>query len=984
MAIWIDMTNSMQVWQAGVVGIIRAELEIAKNVYKNNPEVRFFKYNGSFEEIKKEDISWLWECQSVGDGYLTAMGRKQTTGLQSENSEETDDSMALSVEELRKKHKGLDNAFNFSPSRVYRLEWGMLLYANSKPKWCQGFLKGCVHVAMAPLRGISKIKAKRREKQQRRLEAKAAKAAALAAQGQSANNADVFSYPFKDGDVVFSCGWMYSGKEEAFERVKSKCKIFLSYLIYDIILIRENTKQFYGESLSEDFRRYVHWISMHCDAILYGGKTAKKDSEEYFASKNLPVPPGYPVYFGADITRSTKIDNTKWNNYRKSIGLKGDYVMVVGSMDMRKNYGTLYRAFTIMADRKVKNMPQLVIVGKGDDCKDLKDTIKRDPRTEKTILFTAPKDEELDWLYQNAKFVLLASAWEGWSLTLPEALNYNKMVIASDVAPLREIGQSLIEYADTYDPYEWADKIEYYMNNPEKVRVCEKRIAAEYKNISWGDCGKQISGILTKFSSEKPTETHHLYMDITLTWVTALMGGNITGILRTELMLIKNMFHKYPDIRFFAINDLWGYQPIDASCLAEIITGSELDADFAVCREKLKSAHLAAISREQPVKNKQTSAELKQASKMDRLHSKEDAYWFIASVMPLKTMNKMITYGREKKKEMVADAVQSTKTVTNENNVPVAVYNMPMSKGDVIFTAGTGCGKDTYEKLLNTKKELGFKFCGIIYDYTPILVPQTHRKETIEHYAPFLEYCSKMCDMILYGGETAQHDGIEYQKKNKQRIPKSYAIKFGSNISKKDKTVSADDDKETLKRLGIKKNYIMAVGTMEQRKNYETLYRAYLRLVDEYEDIPQLVFCGHPGWNAGDFFNTMSRDERVKDKIIHLSPSDEDLDTLYRNCMFTCLASLYEGWSLTLPESMWYKKFCICCDTPALKETAGELSEYIGAWDEKKWAERIYYYYTHKDALKEREKMIEEKWHAISWDECADSVMGHLRELLDK
>ena len=34
MAIWMDMTNSMHVWQGGVVGIVRAELEIAKNMHR--------------------------------------------------------------------------------------------------------------------------------------------------------------------------------------------------------------------------------------------------------------------------------------------------------------------------------------------------------------------------------------------------------------------------------------------------------------------------------------------------------------------------------------------------------------------------------------------------------------------------------------------------------------------------------------------------------------------------------------------------------------------------------------------------------------------------------------------------------------------------------------------------------------------------------------------------------------------------------------
>lgn len=42
MAIWMDMTNSLQTWKGGVVGIVRAELEIAKNMKRCDPDVRFF------------------------------------------------------------------------------------------------------------------------------------------------------------------------------------------------------------------------------------------------------------------------------------------------------------------------------------------------------------------------------------------------------------------------------------------------------------------------------------------------------------------------------------------------------------------------------------------------------------------------------------------------------------------------------------------------------------------------------------------------------------------------------------------------------------------------------------------------------------------------------------------------------------------------------------------------------------------------------
>ena len=132
MAIWMDMTNSMHVWQGGVVGIVRAELEIAKNMHRADPDVRFCKFDGSgIVELPAGSLPWLWESDSVGDAYLTAMGRSQESGPARED-------------DLRERYPGLDNAYRFSSSRLLRLEWGLLLYCNTLPGWLGRCLKAVI------------------------------------------------------------------------------------------------------------------------------------------------------------------------------------------------------------------------------------------------------------------------------------------------------------------------------------------------------------------------------------------------------------------------------------------------------------------------------------------------------------------------------------------------------------------------------------------------------------------------------------------------------------------------------------------------------------------------------------------------------------------------------------------------------------------------------------------------------------------------
>lgn len=965
MAIWMDMTNSLHVWQGGVVGIVRAELEIAKNMKAENPDVRFCKFDGvRFVEVKEEELSWLWDTESVGDGYLTAMNRNQ-------KADPAPQVNCTDIAMLCAEHLGLANAYNFSGSRIQRLIWGMKLYANTLPSWAGSLAYRTIKVLSIPLKCISKVYVSCRNFGKKRDNEPGVEA-----------ELQVFSHPFTDGDTVFSCGWMTGGKEACFEKVKQLLpNLFLVYLIYDIILIRENTKQFYHPQGNADFKRYLDWASLHCDAIFYGGKTAMEDTQEYQKKNHLPVPPGFPVYFGSDIIRSVAKDDVSCEAFAEKAGIEGDFILAVGSLDERKNYSTLYRAITILADRNKETCPQLVIVGKGNACGDLLNTMKRDPRTKDRIILVAPTDEELDWLYRKAKLSVLASAWEGWSLTLPEALQYNKLTIAADVAPLREAGEPYVVFADTYDPFDWADKISYYLQHPEEVKATEDKLQKEYRCITWKDCGTQIAHLLSQINQTKQMDqSASLWIDLTCSFNAGLSNANITGIVRTELMLAKYFYREFHKVNYFAMHSAWGYIPIDKSVLAEVLMGEDLDKDFNLCREKFSqlAQRFNNASQPQVMQNSQ------------QFQDKENAAWFLISIFSPKTQKKLIAYGKKKKQEMLRgksdDKIISDLVSSDE---PAIAYDVPFQKGDVVFSAGTGSGEAVYDTLLSLKKRIGFRYCAVIYDYTPILLPQVHQEATVEYYYPFLDFTSKMADFIFYGGKTAQNDGIAYQKERNLPVPPSCAVKFGSNIKQRfdEDEISAVEqemeDAEILKRYGIKGPYIMAVGTMEARKNHETLYRAYLRMLEQYEDVPQMVFCGYPGWNAGDFLTTLSRDDRVKGKILRVSPPDKELDILYRHCEFTVLASLYEGWSLTLPESYWYGKFCLCCDTPALKETAGDLAEYVHCWDEKKWAERIHYYHTHSAELEKREQRIADEWHSISWDECAEGILERLRKELN-
>lgn len=929
MAIWFDMTNSMKTSQgANDAGVIRAELEIARSLHALNDEIRFFFSDEiGFKELKKQDLEWLWNAEKVSDAY---MNRKK---------------VHLNKIVLKTAHwnmpEGLENAYSYSIARIDRIRRARELWLSSLQGEKKRFVgKTLTFLPFRALKIMSAVNAKRKQKK-------------LLQISDGSRIVNKFSYPFSEKDTIFSCGFFGSNKEEQFSELKAKMRsIKIGYLIYDLFYVKKETASIYPQYCFENFSNYLEWISNNCDFVVYGGKTAQRDAEEYFKEHNFRVPEGFPIKFGSEITHSTKTENN--DRILNQLGIEKKYILAVGSVVGKKNYNTIYKAYTIMGKKYDKSdIPMLVIVGgKHPGTEELIDVISTDKLTSEKIKFVHATDEELDVLYRNTKFTILPSLYEGWSLTLPESLAYGKLCIASDVAPLREIGESLIEYVNPLDPVAWAEKIMYFIKHEEQIKTYNDNIVEKWKPITWMDCGKMLLDNLKSIDFRSGSNEKMLYYDLSATYYSSIAGASVSGILRTQLLLARYLSRINSDMKFCA------FTPeecivIDKERIAPLLSNVNIEAAFKQCVGKLHNSNEIGVKKQKNI---------------DSRNLKKQAFWMMLSVFPEKVQQMVVN-----KKRKITEAVDRAEMD----------YKVPFNNGDLVFSSGAGMLSTIYDGVLEQKKQVKFKFVQLIYDYTPVLLPQVHRRETREFYTPFLKYTTLLSDTIFYGGETAKRDGIEYAKENNLPVREGVTIKFGSNIVQEPEENEEQLKKDTFEKYGIHGSYIMAVGSIEIRKNHETLYQAYIEMMKRSEEVPQLLFCGYPGWKTKEFCDMLLRDERVKGKIILMQPTDKELRVLYKNCLFTVLASLYEGWSLTLPESLNYGKFCICTDCDPLRETGCDFIDYVEAYDWKQWADKILFYYKNAEELKQRERYIINNWHAISWQECAEQVSKELKRVLN-
>jgi glycosyltransferase involved in cell wall biosynthesis len=980
MTIWIDMTNTLVTWQGGVVGIVRSELQIAKNLKSIYPELRVSKFDGyDFVEVEDNEIRWLWDSENVTDGYLKAMGRFEEKPDATEEGDST----------IKKQRQSLKVAYSFSTSRLKRFDeaWRLLVASTSlfmKPflwilRAISTFLFSLVTLIRRPLNLWRTWKAKTRK-------VNVGKSKSIH------EGTDIPQHPYKTGDKVFSMGWMGSGKEEAYSRIRSSDINFsLIYLVYDLILINRRTINLYDAHVVEMFRDYFEWCLINCDALLYLGENTQKDCEDYAIEHGFPILPGYAVYLGSNI--QTNIESVDINDVRTRYGIKGRYILAVGTIEPRKNYETLYRAYSILAeDHPNKEYPDLVIVGSenahGDESFAVADIIKEDPKTSDKAIIIQPDDSELMLLYKNSDFVVLPSLYEGASVVVAEALQSGSFIVASDVPPIREMGQDYIDYvaeSDILNPRKWAEILWHYFENMGETRERTKRIENSYAPLSWHKSAELIFDVIE--SLEVDLSEHFVYYDATLILNQALADCAITGILRSDLMLLRHISRINRHMRYFAYNrQIQGCFIFDSYLLRNLLRDEDLDEAFVAFGLEVRqfvAKKFAELAKSEKAKSS------RQTPNRDR--GKREAFWMFCSTLPRGLQTAFIGWGMKTlQKYDVVDCEEEKATVKDSFIWPQQVeeLTLPFKKGDVLFSAGIGGETAFYDALVTSRKEIGFKQIQAIYDLTPMLVPQTHSRVTIETFSRFVEFVSKTSDIILYGGRTAMRDGEEYLRAKGMRVPYGVPVRWGENIALGKAITKAREDEilEYFKKIGIEDRYVITVGTWQNRKNHTVLYNAYIRMIEQglREEIPQLVIVGRPGWKTEHLIRQIQSDPRLEGKILLISPSDELLTLLYRDSLFSLLPSIYEGWSLTLPEALQYGKFCLAADVAPLREIGGDLIEYVHPYDTAGWADRILHYSTNADELRRKEKQIQEHWKSFSWNDCAQEVARHISRLIEE
>lgn len=134
------------------------------------------------------------------------------------------------------------------------------------------------------------------------------------------------------------------------------------------------------------------------------------------------------------------------------------YLFTIGTLEPRKNLGTLIEAYRRIKRSDPSYPYPLVIAGRlGWKSEGLTGMLKEGSLESEGIFFVEnPADETLAWLYRNCSSFIFPSLHEGFGLPLLEALREGKICVASDIPVFHEIlDQSADLFADPLNVDSW-------------------------------------------------------------------------------------------------------------------------------------------------------------------------------------------------------------------------------------------------------------------------------------------------------------------------------------------------------------------------------------------------------------------------------------------------------------------------------------------------------------------------------------------------
>jgi len=211
-----------------------------------------------------------------------------------------------------------------------------------------------------------------------------------------------------------------------------------------------------------------------------------------------------------------------------------------------------------------------------------------------------------------------------------------------------------------------------------------------------------------------------------------------------------------------------------------------------------------------------------------------------------------------------------------------------------------------------------------IHDLIFKVYPNTYRAFDRSIYDLKFKYSCNHADRIIAISKSTKDDIINYYNINPDKIDVVYQscnpLYYKAQDTKKANAV--------LQQYKIPNEYLLSVGSVEERKNLKVIIKAYQGLPSDLRIPLVIVGRGNQYKNEVKELIKVNGIEKLVLWIDYLG-NNQDLQAIYQNARALIYPSFYEGFGLPVVEALLSKTPVITSNTSSLPEAGGSDSIYI-------------------------------------------------------
>jgi len=219
-----------------------------------------------------------------------------------------------------------------------------------------------------------------------------------------------------------------------------------------------------------------------------------------------------------------------------------------------------------------------------------------------------------------------------------------------------------------------------------------------------------------------------------------------------------------------------------------------------------------------------------------------------------------------------------------------------------------------------------------IHDLAFMRFPEFNFDWFINKYRNLVRKNANISSRILASSQSTADDIHKYFNIGKDKIDMIH-LAAGPDFKK---LGSGELIRKIPKKFNIQRPYLLSVGTIEPRKDFVTLIKAYnLAREDNHNFKHQLVIVGRTGWKSEATYSERDSSPYKDDIIFTGRTTDSDLVQLYNQADVFIYTSLFEGFGFPPLEAMSCGLPVICSDSSSIKEVVGDSGILLKPGDTK-------------------------------------------------